>query len=146
MAAVPSLAGQPKTFLETQLILFREGVRASPQMQPFARDLSDADVSMLSAFYAKQPVQPSSARADPALTKRGRELARKLECGGCHAADFSGRDQMARLAGQREDYLIEAMQAYRDNRRTGDTTMAAVLYGVPDADIRALAHFLSRER
>jgi cytochrome c553 len=37
------------------------------------------------------------------------------------------------------------MLAYRDNRRAGgDTIMAAALYGVPDADIRALAHYLSR--
>jgi cytochrome c553 len=37
------------------------------------------------------------------------------------------------------------MRAYRDgNRKGGDTIMAAALYGVSDADIRALAHFLAR--
>ncbi len=37
------------------------------------------------------------------------------------------------------------MIAYRDNQRSGgDTIMAAALYGVSDADIKALAHFLSR--
>ena len=50
-----------------------------------------------------------------------------------------------RLAGQREEYLDSEMRAYRDNRRKGgDTIMAAALYGVTDADIRALAHFLAR--
>jgi cytochrome c553 len=37
------------------------------------------------------------------------------------------------------------MRAYRDGKRTGgDTIMAAALYGVSDADLKALAHYLSR--
>ena len=146
LPGVPSIAGQPKLFLETQLILFREAVRLSPQMQPFAKDLSDADVAAIAAHYAAKPIEPRTGTSDAALLKRGRELAQKLNCGACHMPDFSGREQMARLAGQREDYLSEAMRAYRDNRRTADTTMTAVLYGVSDADIAALAHYLARER
>ena len=142
---VPSIAGQPKVFLETQLILFREGVRASPPMQPFVKGLTDSDIAAIASHYAAQPVVPSKEPADAALVKRGRDLALKLNCGGCHMPDFRGQQHMARLAGQREDYLVEAMQAYRDNRRTGDTTMSAVLYRVSDADIRAMAHFLARE-
>ena len=39
------------------------------------------------------------------------------------------------------------MIAFRDNKRVGgDTVMSAVLYGVADEDIRAMAHFLARER
>ena len=146
LPGIPSIAGQPKGFLETQLIMFREGVRISPQMEPFAKDLSDADVAAIAAHYATKPAEPSKQTADPALVKRGRELAHKLNCGSCHMSDFRGRDHMARLAGQREDYLVESMMAYRDNRRTADTTMVAVLYGTSDADIRALAHYLARER
>ena len=38
---------------------------------------------------------------------------------------------MPRLAGQREDYLVAEMRAYRDDKRNGgDTIMAAALYGV----------------
>jgi cytochrome c553 len=54
---------------------------------------------------------------------------------------------MPRLAGQREDFLAEAMFAYQQNRRAGgDTIMAASLYGIPAADIKALAHYLARLR
>ena len=63
----------------------------------------------------------------------------------CHLSDFSGQNQMPRLSGQREAYLEAEMLAYRDGSRTGaDTIMAASLYGVTDADIKALAHYLSR--
>jgi cytochrome c553 len=50
-----------------------------------------------------------------------------------------------RIAAQREDYLVSAMKAYRDNKRTGtDTSMNEAMYQVTDADIAALAHFLAR--
>ena len=52
---------------------------------------------------------------------------------------------MPRLAGQREEFLLEAMLAYRENRRPGgDTIMAASLHGIAEADLKALAHYLSR--
>jgi cytochrome c553 len=142
---MPSLAGQPKTFIETQLILFREGVRDSREMQAIAKSLSDAEISALGAFFAAVPVEPDRSKGDPELLARGRAAARKLMCGSCHQPDFHGRDQVPRIAAQREDYLVDAMIAFRDNKRIGgDTIMAAVLYGVPDADIRAMAHLLAR--
>ena len=144
----PSLAGQPKLFLETQLVLFREELRVSPQMQPAVKGLSDREITRLAEHYAALPARPArNGPADPAQVRRAMTLAQDLHCGSCHLPDFRGRQQIPRLAGQREDYLTESMLSYRDNRRSGgDTIMAAALYGVPDADIRALAHYLSRLR
>jgi cytochrome c553 len=86
-----------------------------------------------------------SGDANPSLMKTGQERAKALRCGICHLSDFSGQNQVPRLAGQREAYLEGEMRAYRDGKRTGgDTIMAAALYGVGDADLKALAHFLSR--
>ena len=49
---------------------------------------------------------------------------------------------MPRVAKQRIDYLIESMKEFRDNPRPGaDTAMRAVVIGVTDADIAALAHY-----
>jgi cytochrome c553 len=54
---------------------------------------------------------------------------------------------MPRLAGQREDYLRHAMHQYQANERAGvDTSMSAVLYGLPPADIDALAHYMAQQR
>jgi cytochrome c553 len=144
--SVPSIAGQPKLFIENQLILFREGLRVSGEMQPAVQGLTDREIVSLARHYAALPARPAASGAlDPAQAERGVELARKLHCGSCHLSDFRGREQMPRLAGQREEYLVESMLAYRDNRRTGgDTIMAAALYGVSDADIRAIAHYLAR--
>jgi cytochrome c553 len=143
-AGIPSLAGQPKLFVENQLVLFREGIRKSPVMNPQMQGVSDKEIQQLAEHFSKQAVKiVSSGSPDLNLMKKGNELAKKLRCGICHLSDFSGQKQMPRLAGQREDYLESEMRAYRGNQRP-DTTMTAALYGVSDADVRALAHFLSR--
>jgi len=143
---IPSIAGQPKLFLENQLILFREELRKSEQMLPVVKGLKDPEVIKLAEHFAKLPAKGmETGAADKALAQRGSQRAKELRCGVCHLADFSGQNQIPRLAGQREAYLEAEMRAYRDGKRTGgDTIMAAALYGVSDADLKALAHYLSR--
>ena len=143
---VPSIAGQPRIFIEHQLILFREGVRRSEQMLPVVQGLKDAEIVKLAEHFSKQRARAmESGPLEKELARRGAQRAKELRCGVCHLADFSGQNQIPRLAGQREVYLEAEMRAYRDGKRTGgDTIMAATLYGVSDADIKALAHFLSR--
>lgn len=147
-AGTPSIAGQPKLFLETQLVLFREELRKSPEMQAAVNGLTDKEVVQLAGHYAAQAARPAAeGPADAAQAKRGLAFAQKSHCGSCHLPDYRGQQQVPRLAGQREEYLVEAMLAYRDNRRTGgDTIMAAALYGASEPDIRALAHYLARLR
>ena len=144
---VPSIAGQPQLFIENQLILFREELRKSDQMAAVVKGLKDPEIIKLAQHFSKLPAKSmESAPADPALVKRGQARAKELRCGICHLSDFSGQKQMPRLAAQREVYLEREMRAYRDGKRAGgDTIMAAALYGVSDADISALAHFLARE-
>jgi len=143
---IPSIAGQPKLFSETQLVLFREELRKSEQMLPIVRGMKDPEIIKLAEHFSKLPSKGmESGKPDAALLKTGAEKAKALRCGICHTADFGGQNQVPRLAGQRETYLEAEMRAYRDGKRSGgDTIMAAALYGVSDADIRALAHFLSR--
>jgi cytochrome c553 len=145
-SGVPSIAGQPKLFIENQLVLIREGLRPSPEMLPFVKDLKDAEIVALAKHFAALPAKATqSAPENPALLARGAALAKKLHCGSCHLPDYRGQNQIPRLAAQREDWLEPVMREFRDKPRPGgDTIMAAALYGVSDADIKALAHFLSR--
>lgn len=144
---IPSIAAQPKVFTENLLILVREGLRGSETMKQVMSGASDKDIVALAEHYARQPARAETSAPDPALYKRGQEAAAKYRCGTCHLPDFRGRAQMPRLAGQREDYLDEIMRTYRDAPPRGtDTLMNAALYGVSDADIRAMAHFLARAR
>lgn len=145
---IPSIAAQPKVFIENQLVLMREGLRPAPQMQPVMKDMKDAEISRLAAHFSRLPAKPADpGPADPALMRRGMARAKALRCGICHLSDFRGQNQVPRLAGQREEYLLSELHAYRDNRRKGgDTAMSDALHGVTDEDIKALAHFLSRSK
>ncbi len=141
----PSLAGQPRVFLENQLVMIREGMRDIPAMKGSLDGVSDADITALAKHYASLPVKSAPGAHNSAWLERGRQLASDMRCGICHLPNYQGREQMPRLAGQREDYLLHSMRQFRSNQAVGrDTLMAAALYGVSDQDLQAMAHFLAR--
>ena len=142
---IPSLAGQPKVFIENQLVIIREGLREILAMKGMLDGVSDAEITAMAVHFAKLPARNASPPGDPALMAQGRALAEGMRCGICHLPDYRGREQMPRLAAQREDYLLYSMLQFKNNEATGrDTIMAASLYGVSDKDLKALAHFLAR--
>ena len=143
--STPSIAAQPVTFLENQMVYFREGLRPAPVMQAILKPIKDEDLVALAKHFSAQKAKVvETGPADPKLMARGRELAKERHCGQCHMPKFEGRAQMARLAGQREDYAYDALIGYRDGKRgAADTTMQEVMIGLKDADIRALAHFMA---
>ena len=144
---IPSLAGQPKVFVENQLVIIREGLRDIQQMKGLLDGVSDAEITAMAVHFAQLPARSSPPPGDPALMAQGQALAESMRCGICHLPDYRGREQMPRLAGQREDYLLHSMLQFKNNQAMGrDTIMAASLYGVSDNDLKALAHFLARAR
>ncbi len=139
---IPSLAGQPAFFVMNQLFLMREGVRKVEAMTALVKDLKDAEMQALAKHFAGLTPRPSGEKIDAELVKRGEALAQAKRCASCHLPSLAGIDQMPRVAKQRVDYLAYSMKALRDDKRSGaDTTMTAVLVGLTDADIMALAHF-----
>jgi len=145
IAGTPSIAGQPRIFLENYLVMTREGIRGSPVMQTLFKGVPDKDLVALAVHFSKLKPKSSEEKADPKLFARGKDIASKNRCASCHEKTFSGREQMPRLAGQREEFLAEVMLQYRQNRRSGgDSMMNAALHGIPEADFKALAHYFSR--
>jgi cytochrome c553 len=142
---IPSLAGQPEFFILNQLFLMREGVRRIEAMQPFVKDLKDEDLQALATHFSKLAAKASEEKVDPELVKRGAALSERLRCASCHLPTLAGQEQMPRLARQRIDYMVDAMKSYRDNKRQGaDTAMTAVIVGISDADLTALAHYAAQ--
>jgi cytochrome c553 len=141
----PSLGAQPAFFVVTQLFLFREGRRDDATMIALARGMTDDDLRGFAAAIAKLPPPPAPAGpADADRIARGAALARRERCGVCHIADFSGREQVPRLAHQREAYLLKAMRDFKRGTRLGyGAAMAQELATLTDGDLRDLAHFLA---
>jgi cytochrome c553 len=142
---VPSLAGMPANYGLIQLYLFRAKMRKIEIMNDVTKDMTDDDLRLFSDYFAKLPPPKATDPADPAIVARAQAVVAKNHCGSCHNADFSGREQMPRLAAQREDYLLKALRDYKGGKRPGyDATMDEVIRPVTDADIVDLAHYLAR--
>ncbi len=144
----PSLGGQPSFFTIAQLFLLRDGRRnkAPSPMDAFAKPLKDDDLRALGALFEKQPPPKSAAQGlDKGKFERGRAIVQGRNCASCHNPDFSGREQMPRLANQREDYLLKAMRDYKKGDRVGygSATMPEELAGMSDRDLADLAHYLA---
>jgi cytochrome c553 len=147
VAQFPSLAGQPKVFVENQLVLIREGLRDVPSMKEVVTGMSDETIVALAKYYAAQTPAANAAPVRQDKYRPGEQVSKKMLCGTCHLPDYSGQTQVPRLAGQHEEYLLAAMKQFRDNPGPGrDTIMAASLRGLSDADLANLAHYLAAFR
>jgi cytochrome c553 len=146
----PNLAAEPALFTEFQLVFFRSGVRKNNIMNAMAKPLSDADVYNLGAFFASLPAPdlPLPPDPDPGQTALGEKVAQAIHCTSCHGDHYEGVDNIARLAGQREDYLLKALRDFKSGVRTGTgiNAMVDVVYPLGDTEMKALAHYLSRLR
>ncbi len=144
---VPSLGAQPAFYVTIQLYMFRERMRVVEPMHAMIKGLSDADLRRMAEVISQLPPPPPAAeRPDPDRLERARALIQEHRCNFCHNRDFSGEQNVPRLAGQRQDYLVKALREYKSNARRGyDAAMADVMHPVTDADILDLAHFLAHQ-
>jgi cytochrome c553 len=144
----PSLGGQQAPYALIQLFMFREKLRVFEPMNEMAKAFTDDDLRTFSDFIATLPKpSPPADAGDPARMQRAQALIQQNRCNSCHNTDFSGKDNVPRVADQREDYLAKTMREYKDNSRHGyDGTMAEVLQPVTVEQIADLAYFLARVR
>jgi cytochrome c553 len=143
---IPSLAGQLDQFVQWQLVFFRAGARKSEQMQPIVEQISNDDIRNLGAYFASlAPPRAPKPDDDPDLSAKGAQAARGRRCASCHTDTFAGTKAVARIAGQREEYLLKALHDYKSGVRSGGgmAAMADVAYSLSEEEITALAHYLA---
>jgi cytochrome c553 len=145
---VPSLGGQPVFYLTVQLLMFREKLRVVEPMNQMLQGLKDDDLRSMAAYLAKlPPPEPAGGPIDKARMEQARALIDQHRCNFCHQGNYSGEQNVPRLASQREDYLAKTMREYKNNTRRGyDASMADVLFPISDEQILDLAYFLARLR
>src|ERR1700704_4254697 len=143
---IPSLAAQPDMFIQWQLVFFRAGTRKNEQMQPIVEQLNNEDIRNLGAYFASLAAPKASKPDDnPGLSRKGAEAAAGRRCASCHGDSYAGTKAVARVAGQREDYLVKALNDYKSGLRSGggQAAMAEVAYPLSEEEITALAHYLA---
>ena len=146
MEGVPSLAGQPDQFIQWQLVFFRAGSRKNEQMQPIVEQLDNNDIRNLGAYFASlTPPKATQPDDNPDLSKKGAQAAVGRRCTNCHTDSFAGTNAVARIADQREEYLLKALNDYKTSVRSGGgmAAMADVADPLSEEEITALAHYLA---
>ena len=140
---MPSLAGQHLSYLMISLSAYRDKTRKEESMQDFAEPLTRADIEDMAYFYAAMEPRRSEipGEGDP-LTG----IAVTAPCVGCHGRDGNtGDPKTPRLAGLDAEYLIVAVNAYKDGDRDHSVMRDAVAE-LREQDVKDLAAFYaSRE-
>lgn len=132
----PNLAGQSIAYLEMQLKHFRSSERSNPTMNAMAKDLKDADIQNLAAYYASLPGK--SAGGDAKLAQLGKEKAGM--CMGCHGNALQGNGQFPKLAGQHPEYTGKQLADFKSGTRKAGP-MNALAKNLSEDDIKALAEY-----
>lgn len=140
----PVLAGQTARYLYLELKDFKEGRRTDSRMSPVSATLSRDDILDLADYFAAQKPVPVQFKADPVRIDAGRQKAAEVLCTMCHLGGFTGQNEIPRVAGQYDPYIVKQLQDFRARRRTNDAgNMTSVTKGLSDEDIENLAAYIA---
>jgi len=134
----PIIWGQQETFLLKQLHDFHSGDRDNEVMTWMATALSQAEVGPVAAYFAKKNWPARAAGAASTSPPAGVAV-----CQICHQQNFVGGLPAPRLAGQRYEYLVEAMRRYAERERTNNADMMKIMEAMSPAEREAMARYIS---
>ncbi len=140
----PILWGQNDGYIYLELKDYKNKVRANPIMNGIAADMSRDEMFALAKYFSEKPwpnLEQPSASADVAkvaLVANG-----SVGCTGCHLANYQGNSTIPRLAGQKEAYLLDTMQAFRSGARANNPGMTDLMNAAAPDDLKALAAYLA---
>jgi cytochrome c553 len=142
--SVPKLRHQSAEYITAALQEYRAGERPHPTMHAQAWSLSDQDIADIAAYLqGPEPIKPGGATAGAAPTQ-------VTACTACHGANGLGVDAPLNpkppvLAGQHEDYLEQALFAYRNGRRQNVVMNGMAKLLTTDADVKTAAAFFASQ-
>ena len=135
---VPKLGGQKASYLIIALQAYRDGTREHPTMTAQASSLTDQDIADTAAYLASRSGETVAAGGSS-----GSSFEPANTCAACHGQNgISLSPSWPTLAGQHEDYLVHAMNQYRDGARK-DPVMAPLVASLSDETVLQLAKYFA---
>lgn len=135
---VPKLGGQKAAYLVIALKGYRDNTREHPTMVGQASSLSDKDIDDLAAYFASIGGETVAAGGS-----KGASFDKAQACTACHGNNGVSVNAMwPTLAGQHEDYLLQALNSYRDGTRK-DPVMGAQAALIAEEDVAVLAKYFA---
>jgi cytochrome c553 len=135
---VPIIWGQQENYLSKQMHDFEHGERESDVMRWMATALSEAERTRAAAYFASKSWPAARSAGDTGAPPAGVAV-----CEVCHQQKLAGGLAAPRLAGQRYEYLIEAMHHYAQGARANSTDMMRIMEAIPASDREAIARYIA---
>jgi cytochrome c553 len=135
---IPNIWGQQPYYILKQLVNYRNGMREHAIMTPIAKNLQQADLRAIAAYFAAKPWPPHATPTTPLPQPAGMAM-----CTPCHQQKFEGGPSWPRLAGLNYDYLLAAMRSFAKEERTNNGDMPKIMQMYSDAEIDAMAKYLA---
>ena len=135
---VPKLGGQKATYLVAALNGYKQNTRKHPTMNGQAASLSSQQIEDVAAYFATLGNETVLAGGSEAVP-----FDKAQACTACHGANgISVNAMWPTLAGQHEDYLLQALNGYRDGSRA-DGVMGAQAALIAAEDVALLAKYFA---
>jgi len=140
----PVIWGQHQGYLYLNLRDYKRGDRKDDQMTPVVDLLEREDIMALAEYFSKKKWprlgQPAAPRD---VTIRARRANGSVGCTGCHQDSYLGEGTQPRLAGQRQEYLLQSMLDLRTRKRGNNPGMSDLMLATSEDDLKALAEYLA---
>jgi len=144
--AIPHLAAQRDRYLLASLAEYKEGKRTHAALRDLTKNMSDADMRNIAAYYASQPPVVNAAATDVKHSspyEKGKSLA--APCAKCHGEDGNSKvPGTPTLAGQQPHYLVAAIQEYHQGERA-TATMKSMLLDADKMQLENLALYFATQ-
>jgi len=137
-ATTPIIWGLQENYLLKQLHDFTSRDRDNEVMTWMATALTPAELGSAAAYFAKKnwPARPAGVAAVSPPTA-------VAVCQVCHQPNLAGGLPAPRLAGQRYEYLVEAMRRFAEGERTNNADMTRIMEAISPAEREAMARYIS---
>jgi sulfide dehydrogenase cytochrome subunit len=156
---VPTIAGVSAVVQSDALKAYKAKTRPCPKvnykrgdtkregdMCTVAKDLSDAQIADLTAYFAAKPYGAVKQPADAAKAAAGKQVHDR-DCKKCHSnGGKDPADDAGILAGQPVTWMKATLAAFKKGSIEQPKNMKSVVTKLSDADIEALAQYYASEQ
>src|SRR5215471_17786925 len=136
-AGTPIIWGLQENYLLKQMHDFQSGGRDNEVMVWMATALTQEELGSAAAYFAKKnwPARSAVASTSPPAVV--------AVCQACHQQNLAGGLPAPRLAGQKYEYLVEAMRRYAEGERNNSPEMMNIMKALSSDERDAMARYIS---
>ena len=139
---VPNLAGQNPAYLIDQIQRFSDGRRYDKAMASLAGSFTDEEKVLLALYYSKMEPVPAPVE-DAERWARGQKVYSK-GCAQCHGDDGKGEKGYARLASQKQSYVMKMLREFgASTGRRSNPWMTIVSQSLNDKEMEDVSYYIS---